>query len=406
MSAGKGTQFCSECGTENPASAASCESCGRVLDPLAEVTRATGPARKLNGAVVATVTGICVAAVVLAWLTESSMELTVRQIYRFEGDRPISERVLASDAGLAQVFGLTLAFGIAGLVAALVFAGRYLREVVLGAAGGAVTQMLLWLYMARAAGGQLRGDLWVVGEGFVMRGPAAMLLSQILLMMVFASMTLAFAGWIGREQITGKATCVYCHTGYALRPKPPLRCPKCDAEQERDGVQWPWVMLVALVSMIVFMLIVAFLREPLGFALECSDPLSKECISAWRDDAFQIFVTARDRSEFVYWAIAQWRYIGVTAVLMFAAPLVLSFLVKRSSRVSAAALVPINWVLATFVIMVVLSDLGGSDAGFIFLMRMQVLALFCWGVAGVLGVLLGDRLRYRSGAAYLDEIQS
>jgi hypothetical protein len=356
--------------------------------------------------VVATVTGVCVAAVVLAWLTESSMELTVRQIYRFEGDRPISEQVLASNAGLAQVFGLTLAFGLAGLVAALVFAGRYLREVVLGAAGGVVTQFLLWLYMARAAGGQLRGDLWVVGEGFVMRGPAPMLLTQILIMMVFASMTLAFAGWVAREQITHKATCVFCQTGYSLRPKPPLRCPKCDAEQERDGVQWPWVMLVALLSTIVFMLIVAFAREPLGFALECSDPLSKACIAARRDDSFQIFVTALDRHEYVYWAIAQWRYIGVTAVLMFASPLVLSFLVKRSSRASAGALVPINWLLATFVIMVVLSDLGGSDAGFIFLMRMQVLALFCWGAVGVMGVLLGDRLRYRSGAAYLDEIQS
>lgn len=404
MKAGKGTQFCSECGTENPASAASCESCGRVLDPLAEVTRATGPARKLNGAVAATVTGICVAAVVIAWLTESSMALEIRPIYRFEGDRPISERVLYSDAGLAQVFGLTLAFGLAGLVAALVFAGRYLREVVLGAAAGAVIQMLLWLYMARAAGGQLRGDLWVVGEGFVMRGPAPMLLPQLLLMMVFASMTFAFAGWIAREQVTGKATCVYCHTAHSLRPKPPQRCPKCDAEQERDGVQWPHVMLVALISMVVFTGIVAFLREPLGFALECSDPLSKACITASRDDAFQIFVTARGK-DYVYWAIDQWRYIAVTGVLMFAAPLVLSFLVKRSSRASAGALVPINWVLATFVIMVVLSDLGGSDAGFIFLMRMQVLALFCWGVLGVVGVIVGDRLRYRSGSAYLDEIQ-
>jgi hypothetical protein len=39
-------------------------------------------------------------------------------------------------------------------------------------------------------------------------------------------------------------------------------------------------------------------------------------------------------------------------------------------------------------------------------MRTQVLARFCWGAAGGLGVLLGDRLRYRSGSAYLDEIQS
>ena len=49
--------------------------------------------------------------------------------------------------------------------------------------------------------------------------------------------------------------------------------------------------------------------------------------------------------------------------------------------------------------MVALGDLGGSDAGFIFLMRMQVLALFAWGAAGVVGVLIGDRVRYSSGTA-------
>ncbi len=88
---------------------------------------------------------------------------------------------------------------------------------------------------------------------------------------------------------------------------------------------------------------------------------------------------------------------------LFAGP-DLTFLVKRGSRVSAGVLVPINWMAATFVVMIVLADLGGSESGFIFLMRMQVLALFSWGAAGVIGVLVGDKLRFRKGSAYLDEL--
>jgi hypothetical protein len=399
-----GAVFCPECGAQNSASAAACRGCGRVLDPLADAERSTAPARKLHGVVVATVTGICVGAVMLAWVTGLSMRLDVAEVLRFEGDRPIRHEVLAAEAALSQVFGIALAFGLAGLVASFAFAGRYLREVVLGASAGISVQFLLWLIMAKAAGGRLRGDLWIAGDGFVMRGPAPILLTQLLLLMLFTAILCAFAGWIAREQITGKATCVQCHTPYSLRPTAPVRCPKCDAEQDRDGVQWPWVMLVALGSTILFAMIVALLREPLGFALECHGELSSGCIAARADDSYTIFVTSMTSTDFTFWAVNQGRYLAVSAALMLGAPLLLTFLVKRGSRASAGALVPINWLLATFVIMVALGDLGGSDVGFIFLMRMQVLALFAWGAVGVVGVLIGDKLRYRKGSAYLDEL--
>jgi hypothetical protein len=400
-----GSSFCPECGTENSESAASCVRCGRVLDPLATVVRAASPARQLRGSVVATVAGICMVAVAFAWLLDLSLQLSVRDVVRFDGERLVAAKVLFSSAGLLEVFGIAGAFGVAGLVAALVFAGRYLREVVLGATAGVAVQFLLWLYMTRAAGGQLRTDLWIVGEGFVMRGPAPILMAQLLLMMLFTALLFAFAGWIAREQLTGKATCVHCHTPYSLHPTPPVRCPKCDAEQDRDGVQWPWVMLVALVTSILFALVVALLREPLGFALECNgSSISDACMKARSNDDYTIFVTSMGPDQFVFWAVDQWRYLEITAVLMLIAPLVLTFLVKRGSRASAGALVPINWLAATFVVMITLADLGGSEAGFIFLMRMQVLALFLWGVAGVIGVLVGDKLRFRKGSAYLDEI--
>jgi hypothetical protein len=400
-----GSNFCPECGTENTASAATCVRCGRVLDPLATAVRASSPARQLRGSVVAVVAGICAVAVAFAWLLDLSLQLSARTVMRFDGERLVEAKVLASSAGLLEVFGIAAAFGVAGLVAALVFSGRYLREVVLGATAGITVQFLLWLYMTRAAGGRLRSDLWIVGDSFVMRGPAPILLAQLLLLMLFTAMLFAFAGWIAREQLTGKATCVHCHTAYSLHPTPPVRCPKCDAEQDRDGVQWPWVMLFALVTAFLFALVVALLREPLGFALECQGSrISEACMKARGNEDYTIFVTAMSDDQFVFWAVDQWRYLETTAVLMLLAPLVLTFVVKRGSRASAGALVPINWLAATFVIMIVLADLGGSEAGFIFLMRMQVLALFLWSVAGVVGVLIGDKLRFRKGSAYLDEL--
>jgi hypothetical protein len=400
-----GSSFCPECGTENPPSAVKCQRCGRVLDPLATVVRATGPGRKLRGSVVATVAGICMVSVVFAYLLELSLRLTVRTVMRYDGQRLEQVDVLASSAGLLEVFGIAAAFGVAGLVAAFVFGGRYLREVVLGATGGVAVQFALWLFMTRAAGGQLRSDLWIVGESFVMRGPAPILMTQLLLVMLFAAMLFAFTGWIIREQLTGMGTCVHCHTPYSLQPTPPVRCPRCDAEQDRDGVQWPWVMLVALVTSILFALVVVLLREPLGFALEChGSGISEACMKTRGNEDYSIFVTAMTDEEFVFWAVDQWGYLEITAVLMLLAPLVLTFVVKRGSRASAGALVPINWLAATFVVMIVLADLGGSEAGFIFLMRMQVLALFLWSVAGVVGVLIGDKLRFRKGSAYLDEI--
>ncbi|MGH1357108.1 MAG: hypothetical protein ACRBBS_18850, partial [Thalassovita sp.] len=154
-----------------------------------------------------------------------------------------------------------------------------------------------------------------------------------------------------------------------------------------------------------FAALVAFLREPLGFALECQGQMSQACIAARGDSSFTVFLTSMNDEAFVFWAVDMWRYIAVSAPFMLLAPLVLSLVVKRGSRASAGALIPINWLLASFVVLVVLSELGSSDAGFIYLVRMQVLALLCWGVVGVVAVVLGDKLRYRKGSAYLDELE-
>jgi hypothetical protein len=402
------TSFCPECGTENSAEAVRCTACGRSLDAMVELERAgrVVRGRKLRGSVAATAAGVCVGFVLLAWLTGLSLRLETKTVMQFDGEQFRAIELLAADAGLWQVFGNVLGFALAGLVAASVFGGRYLKEVLLGAAAGLALQWMLWLVMSR---GDLMGDLWIVGEGFVMRGPAPVLLAQMLLLMLFGAMLAAFTGFVARELITGKSQCVHCHRDHAIRPKPPARCPHCDAEQARDGVQWGWVLVFAAASTLVWALVLAFLREPLGMALQCrealgGDELSAACEAALINDDFTIFITQRTRGELEFWAIDQWRYIEVGAAWMFTVPIALMFAVKRGARASAAALIPTLWLLASFVVMVVLADLGGSEQGFVFLMRLQVMALLVWGFAGALGLALAYKLRFRSETAYLDEI--
>ena len=101
-----GSVFCPECGAQNGASATICGGCGRVLDPLAQVQRSTEPARELRLVVLATVAGICLVAVLVAWLADLSMQLTVREVFRYDGERPVRVKVLASKADMAQVTSL------------------------------------------------------------------------------------------------------------------------------------------------------------------------------------------------------------------------------------------------------------------------------------------------------------
>ncbi len=406
------TSFCPECGAENPGDASACSKCGRSLDAMVELERAGKlvRGRKLRRPVLATTAGVCVAFVLLAWVTGLSLSLGVETVMQFDGEQFRSVELLSAKAGLWQVFGSVVGFAVAGLIAASVFAGRYLKEIVLGACAGLAGQAAIWLVMIERAGGSLGGDLWIVGEGFVMRGPAPVLLTQLLLMMMFGAVLAAFMSFVVRELITGKAVCVHCHRGHAIRPTAPARCPHCDAEQARDGVQWPWVVVFAGAGTLVWALVLTGLREPLGIALECHTtlggaPLSLACDAALGDDDFTIFITERSRTELAYWAIDQWRFLEVGAAWMFTAPFAMMFAVKRGARASAAALIPTLWLLACFVVMVVLADLGGTEQGFLVLMRMQVLALVIWGAAGGLGLALAYKLRFRSASAYLDEIE-
>ncbi len=406
------TSFCPECGTENAAAAERCNACGRVLDPLAQLERVSkaGANRKLDGAVLGTVASVCVGTVVIAWLAGLSLELDTQTVLRFDGDKAIPTKLLSSSASLAQVFAGAIGFALAGVVAAVVSGGRYIKELVLGATAGLAVQLTIWLVTIELAGGSPTQDLWIVGEGFVMRGPAGILLAQLLLLTIFSALMVGFFGWIVRELITGKAVCVHCGKPHSIKPRRPARCPHCDAEQERDGIQWGAVLSGSLISALVFGSIVALLREPLGIALECRSGaigggFSDACSKAHASDDFTIFVIERSQDSYVFWAIDQWRYLEIGAALVLVATLALALLVKRGSRASAGALIPIYWVLVSFVVMVVLADLGGSEAGFIFLLRLQVLGLVIWGVAGAIGVLIGDKLRYREGSAYLDEIE-
>lgn len=406
------TSFCPECGSENAGDAVRCAACGRSLDAMAELDRASHEirGRALRGSVAATAAGVCVGLVVLAWLAGLSLQIESETLMRFDGEQLRAVEVLVAEASLGQVFGNVIAFALAGLVAASVFGGRYLKEVMLGATAGLALQAAIWLGMIATSGGKLAGDLAIVGEGFAMFGPAPVLLAQLLLMMLFAAMLAAFTGFVVRELVTGKSTCVHCHRAHAIRPKPPARCPHCDAEQARDGVQWAWVLVFAGGGVLVWSLLLAFLREPLGVALSCrtalgGPELSAACEAALRSPDMTVFFTERTSTSAAFWAVDQWRYLEIGAAWVFTTTLALALAVKRGGRASGAALIPSLWLLGSAAAMVSLGEVGRSEQGFVFLMRLQVLGLVLWGVAGSLGLALAIKLRFRDDKAFLAEIE-
>ena len=168
---------------------------------------ATRRTRQLNGAVMATVSGHLHGRrgdrVARGW----SLQLTTRTVLRLEGERPVETLVLASSAGLAQVFGMAAGVRPGG-------AGRGLAVRGSLPAGGRARGRRGGLRFNSACGcswlgpraGACACDLWITGDGFVMRGPAPILLTQLLLVMLFTAMLFAFAGWIAREQLTGHET--------------------------------------------------------------------------------------------------------------------------------------------------------------------------------------------------------
>lgn len=406
------TSFCPECGSENAADAVRCRACGRSLDAMAELEREGRSirARKLHGVVAATAAGVCVGFVLVMWLSGVSLSLGTDTILRFDGEGIREVRLLVARSSLARLFGSVLAFGLAGVVAAAVFGGRYLKEVLLGASAGLALQSLVWLAMIVRSGASLGGDLAIVGEGFAVFGPAPVLFVQLLLMMLFAALLGGYAGFVVRELITGSSTCVHCHRKYSLRPTPPARCPHCDVEQARDGVQWAWVLLFAGVGVLAWALQLALARELVGIAWTCTASLggpdwTPACEAALRNDDLTIFFTERSEARVSFWAVDQWRYLEVGAAWVFTTTLALTLVVKRGSRASGAALIPTLWLLGSATTMVALGGIGTTEAGFVFLMRLQVLGLVLWGIAGALGLALATTLRARSGRGYLDEIE-
>lgn len=416
-----GATFCPECGTENPAGLTHCQACDFGLDPMLEAEEHGAPHRPMRWPVFGATAGIATVVVLLAWLTGLTVPLEVHEVPRFDAQKADWElvEVLGGAASATRVFATVIGFGIAGLVTAFTFQGRYLREVTLGALAAMGLQGLLWLITILMNGGTLSYELWVEGDGFALRGPGAILLGQMLILHVFGAVTFAFASWIAIEQMTGKARCVHCHEQYSIRPSPPRRCPKCSAAQQRDGVQWGFVMIGALITMALFVLLVGPLGETVGIGLTC-DPydMTEACDAARESGNWTTFQIANDdgadedmvmfglaRPDLTWHLFNTYRYLAVVGGLMLLAPLVLSLAVPRGSRPSAGAMIVLNWFLATFALMELWSVISSVDGGFVFLMRTQLLALIAWGVAGFVGAMAGDRIRFSRGWAYLDEIE-
>jgi hypothetical protein len=404
--------FCPECGAENEEGVFRCASCNTILDASYEEAQATRirPTRWVVFGVVAGITGPLVT---LTYLLGLSLVIAPREISIFNS---VTERfepalVVFSQGSLGLVLPPLMVFVLAGLVAGLTFRGRYLREVAMGTVVGVVVQALLWVIsMGSQVGLIFTSNIHIVGESSQMSGRAFLLLPFLLVIFLFAALVSSVAVWVLVEQIAGKTLCLYCRKPVPIRPKAPSHCPSCDAPQERQGIQWPSVMVATGTTAVVFGLLLLYLGGPLGFYYHCdpynlTDTCREVVDEAWNQPAWVAFQDVRDRDDAHLLIFHRWKYLGLMALLMVLAPLLVSRLTRRGSLPSAGVVIVLDWAVCSMVTLVVVAGSGGFESAYIWLIRFHAIALIAWVATGFIGAMIGTKLRYRSGNAYMQEIE-
>ena len=120
--------FCPECGVENDENAATCSGCGLGLGSL-EDSRPTRPTRWLAVAILAVTSTVTV---VLSYLIGLSLVVQPHLLPPLEeGAAP--EWVLIIDRSVFLAAFPMIGFVVGALLVSLIFRGRYMREVALGA---------------------------------------------------------------------------------------------------------------------------------------------------------------------------------------------------------------------------------------------------------------------------------
>lgn len=279
--------ICTYCDTENDPRMPQCIACDRPLDPSQGVTHQATERRPFHWMAFGTMAGVALVLVMLGWFggaTTSLVEIepmasnsTIEQTFRplvENGDvealeaaaigREIArnrELIYALDAGSfapeeaariqqhvrrrgqSVVLGVggwrglavpLLAFGIAGLVVAVITRVRRWTEVTLASLLAAFVQLGLWFLSAEFKFAAVLGGRFVLtGGGLLFEGSPIMLLGMALVVGLGGALVASTLGAMALPALTGTGACHNCTHRFALRPKAPENCPKCHVRLKR-----------------------------------------------------------------------------------------------------------------------------------------------------------------------------
>ncbi|MBI5498660.1 MAG: zinc ribbon domain-containing protein [Deltaproteobacteria bacterium] len=429
------TSFCPSCGAENPDGTAICGSCGVAMD--ADRRAATRRAPPLRWAAV----GVCVAAialpVTLTQLVPPLRALAFRAVpeTHVEGAVPFSDReadVLRRMAartgrsveeeissfggpklvrspvargGMSRVLWPAMFFFAGGALAALLSRRRIGREAAVAGGLACAVQLGLWFQALGWKPSLLFGrSLYAVSAQAVQQMPAAFFL--MVLVVFFWAATVAGATFTARvrEWVTRKGTCLDCGRDFPARPAPGA-CPSCHAPIQGSRVGWGYVLAGVAGTVALFSMMLTLLGPALRFYDRCTldepTPCCRAAIkdlgtrrqvesSSWRLYAMRTGSEQDRKTEAV--VVHTWRYALWLSLAFVPAPLFLAWRLQRGGLASAGVSIFLGWLAATATALIAFR-LGAFEGAFVESLRLHMVDLIPWSIAGTAGAMVGNRLR-------------
>lgn len=326
-----------------------------------------------------------------------------------------------------------LFFALAAALLTLLTRRRIGREIGLASLVGIVVQIVFWI---GAQGWNLAA---LVAQLHITKGAvdgSAISASNIVMPMVAFIAFVGVTYWLCAqasaalaqvviERVTRKSSCLACGKHYANKPLP-RACPSCGVGVSHARLNWSWILVAVAATAWLYFLAMTYGSGPLGVYHKCDlKKLSDRCqtaLKAYRSDVLKDteYVARRKRSPDTAWnyyrnihsvqnrnqfiLLHTTKYVGYWALLFFFAPFFLAWRLGGKGLQSAGISIPLSWGAAMMIGFLFFEMAAYTQTAFVLSMRLHMIALFGWGVAGFLGAMLGYKLGSRGGADLLADL--
>jgi hypothetical protein len=284
---------------------------------------------------------------------------------------------------------------------------RIIREIFF--AGIIISLVQLFFWILQSDGGfkmALTSPVYIESTTSLTVMPPSLMFVMVAILCLLVGMAFASVGKMVGQQITGQMVCYSCDRVFPIQAKGPRKCPSCGTSELESRINWSWVGLGVTSTICLFYIFIRFLGAPLGFYWMCdyANP-SESC----REGHAVLEKAEIEQSSSVYhWRkmdpdedkkgegviIHSWKYMLFPSVIFFIAPFLMALLSRKSNLMTPGMAVFLNWIGATFVAFLFLG-FAKFEGVFMVSMRLHLLAVFPWCIAGLVGALLGQRLSSR-----------